>query len=149
MTATLPRAAAPVPLRIEVSFPSPGTVRLAVAGEIDMATAPMLGMRLLTVMDAHHPAVVDVDLAEVSFLDCSGIGVLVAVRNTAEKVRCQIWLSHPQPMVAQVLEAVGLLARFTAPVAPVVLPAPRSAPSWTARTRVVRIARAMVGRVAA
>jgi anti-anti-sigma factor len=149
MTASLPRAGAPVPLRIEVSFPSPGTVRLAVAGEVDLATAPQLGVQLLAVMDAHRPAVVDVDLAAVGFLDCSGIGVLVAVRDTAEKVGYRVWISHPQPFVAKVLEAVGLLALFAAPIAPIVLPAPRSASSWTARTRVVRMARAMVGRIAA
>jgi anti-anti-sigma factor len=148
MTTTLPRLAAPVPFRVEVSFPSPGRARTAVTGEVDLATAPMLGMRLLTMMDARHPVVVDVDLAEVSFLDCSGIGVLVAARNTAAESRCQVWVSHPQPMVTRVLDVLGLLTVFTAPIVAAEAP-PRYASSWTTRTRVARMARALVGRVAA
>jgi anti-anti-sigma factor len=149
MATTFPWPAGPVPLRIEVSFPSPGSVRMAVAGEIDLATAPTLGMRLLTVMDAHHPVVIDVDLAEVGFLDCSGIGALVTVRNAAEKSGCQVWVSHPQPLVATVLEVLGLLTVFTAPVVSAEVPRPWSMPSWTSWTRVVRIARALAGRAAA
>jgi anti-anti-sigma factor len=147
MTTTLPRA--PVPLRIEVSFPSPGTARLAVAGEVDLATAPMLGMRILTVLDACHPAVIDVDLAAVTFLDCSGIGTLVTARNTAEQTRCQIRISHPRPMVAQILDMVGLLVPFTAPIVPAEPSPPQIASPRTTRNRFVRMARAMVGRVAA
>jgi anti-anti-sigma factor len=149
MTTTVPRATAPVPLRTEVLFPSSGTARLAVAGAIDLATAPMLGMRLLTVMDTGHPAVIDVDLAEVTFLDCVGIGVLVMVRNTGERTGCQIRISHPRPMVAQILDVVGLLALFTAPIVPAESQPTTSASSLAPRTRVVRMARAMVGRLAA
>jgi anti-anti-sigma factor len=147
MTTTMPRAAA-VPFRVEVGFPSPGRARVAVTGEVDLATAPTLGMRLLTVMDAHRPVVIDVDLAEVSFLDCSGIGVLVVVRSAAEKVRCQVWVSQPQPIVSSVLEVLGLLTVFTAPIVAAEAP-PRYASSWAIRTRVVRMARALVGRVPA
>ena len=98
MVAILPRATVPVPWCIEVSFPSPGTARLTVTGDIDLATAPKLGMQPLIVMTEHSPAVIDVDLAAVTFLDCSGIGVLVAVRNAAEQTGCEVWISHPQPM---------------------------------------------------
>lgn len=148
MVATLPRATVPVPWGIEVSFPSPGIARLTVAGDIDLATAPILGVRLLTVMADHSPAVIDVDLAEVSFLDCSGIGVLVAARNAGEQAGCRVWLSRPQPMPARVLDVVGLLGVFTAPVPPCEHEAgsSRSVTVLPTRTRFVRMARAMVGR---
>jgi anti-anti-sigma factor len=118
MTTTVPRATMPVPLRFRLSFPSPGTIRLAAAGEVDLATAPTLGKRLLTVVDAHRPAVIDIDLAKVSFLDCSGVSVLVRVRNTVEPTGCQIRISHPQPIVAMVLDLLGLLGPLTAPIMP-------------------------------
>jgi anti-anti-sigma factor len=74
----------PLPqLRIDTSCPSPATVRVAVLGEVDLATAPVLRDRLLSVLHKQAPAVLDVDLAEVTFLDCAGIGALVAVRNAA------------------------------------------------------------------
>ena len=75
-------------------------------------------MRLLTVVDAHHPTVIDIDLAKVGFLDCSGVGILVGVRNTVEPTGCQVRISHPQPIVAMVLDVLGLLGPLTAPIAP-------------------------------
>ncbi len=148
MAATLRWAAVPAPWGIEVSFPSPGTARLAVAGEIDVATAPMLATRLLTVLTDHRPVDIEVDLADVTFLDCSGIGTLVAVRNAGEQSGCRVWISHPQPTPEMVLAMVGLLGLFTAPVRP---PdhEPESGdpvPLWPFRSRFARMARAMVGR---
>jgi anti-anti-sigma factor len=142
MTTTSPRATVPVPWRIKVSFPRPGTARLSVAGEVDLTTAPTLGVRLVVVMKAHHPAVVEVDLAEVTFLDCAGIGMLVAVRDTADHTGCQIRITHPQPMVARVLDMVGLLGPLTAPIAPAD-PPPSAVPLVTTGTRVSRTARAI------
>jgi anti-anti-sigma factor len=149
MTTTVPRATAPVPLHIVVSCPSPGTARLTVAGDVDLATAAVLGLRLLSMMHADHPAVVVVDLTKVTFLDCAGIGVLIAVRNTAERIGCQFRISHPQPMIAHILDVVGLLGLFTAPIVPVEPQPPSPVSVLVPRTRVVRLARAMVGRLAA
>lgn len=104
-----------MPLHYQLSFPAPDSVRLAVTGEIDLATAPALALRLLEVMTRHQPTVVDVDLADVMFLDCYGIGVLVAVRDAAEKNQCRIWISNLQPMIAEILDVVGVLGLFTAP----------------------------------
>jgi anti-anti-sigma factor len=151
MTATSPRTIVPVPFGIEVSFPSPGAARMAVAGEIDLATAPILGMRLLSVITDHWPAIIDVDLTEVTFLDCTGIGALVAVRNAAEQTGCRVWISHPQPMSAVILEVVGLLGMFTAPMQPSQheTRSPGSVMLMPTRTRFARMARALVGRSAA
>lgn len=148
MTTAPQGATVPAPWRIEVSFPLPDTAQLSVAGEVDLTTAPTLGTRLRTVMDAHHPAVVYLDLAEVTFLDCAGVGMLVAVRSTADHNGCQIRVSHPRPIVARVLTMVGLLELLTAPTASVE-PRPSPVSSATARTRVSRVARAVIRRIAA
>jgi anti-anti-sigma factor len=108
----------PVPLRIVASLPSPGFARLTVAGEINLATAPMVGMRLLAVIREYHPAVVEVDLAEVTFMDCAGIGVLVAVRAAALGTPCQLWVTGSQGLVERILDVTGLLAVLTAPAVP-------------------------------
>ncbi|MGN9907610.1 STAS domain-containing protein [Phytohabitans sp. LJ34] len=52
---------------------------------------------------------------EVTFLDCTGLAALVAVRNAAVQAGGQMRVSHPQPIVRRVLEVTGLLAVFTAP----------------------------------
>lgn len=85
-------------------------------GEVDLATATALCDRLLSVLHDHIPAVLDVDLAGVTFLDCAGLGALVAVRNAAVQAGSQLRVTHPQPIVRRVLEVTGLLGVLTAPI---------------------------------
>jgi anti-anti-sigma factor len=118
MSTKLSPVTASAPLHIvAMSCPSPATARLAVAGEVDLATAPVLRDRLLGVLRDESPAVLDVDLAGVTLLDCAGIGALVGVRNAAVHAGCQMWVSNPQPIVRRVLAVTGLLDVFTTPTA--------------------------------
>jgi len=68
------------------------------------------------VLREQAPAVVEVDLAGVTFLDGTAISALVAVRNAAVRAGGQMRVSHPQPIVCRVLEVTGLLDLFTAPI---------------------------------
>lgn len=103
-------------LPIDTSCPSPATARLGVAGEIDLATAPVLRDKLLTLLRNQTPAVLVVDLTGVTFLDCAGISALVGVRNAAGRTGCQMRITYLQPFVRRVLEVAGLLGIFTAPI---------------------------------
>jgi anti-anti-sigma factor len=107
----------PVPrLHISTIRSSPMLAQVAVVGEVDLATAKQLHDRLLVVLHDQAPAVVDVDLAGVSFLDCAGIGALVAVRNLAVDAGRQLRVSHPLLIVRRMLELTGLLGVLTAPI---------------------------------
>jgi anti-anti-sigma factor len=99
-----------------MSCPSPIEVRAVVAGEIDLATHAVLRDRLLNALRTQSPSVVDVDLAGVTFLDCTGISALLAVHTTALRSGCQLRVSHPQPIVGRVLEVTGVLSVLTAPI---------------------------------
>ncbi|MEN3608808.1 STAS domain-containing protein [Plantactinospora sp. ZYX-F-223] len=101
-------------LPIDTRYPQPATARLGVAGEIDLATAPVLRDKLLTLLRDQTPAVLIVDLAGVTFLDCAGIGALVGVRNAAGEAGCELRVTDPQPFVRRVLAASGLLGVLTA-----------------------------------
>jgi anti-anti-sigma factor len=116
MTTTLSPVTASDQLHIDTTRPAPSTVRVSVVGEIDLATAPKLHDRLLTVLHEQAPAFLDLDLAGVTFLDCTGIGTLVAARNAAIHTACHIRVSHPQPTVRRLLDMTGLLGVLTAPV---------------------------------
>jgi anti-anti-sigma factor len=109
----------PVPvlahMQVATRCASPGTVVVAVAGEVDMATAPALHAALLAALANYAPAVVDVDLSACTFLDCSGITVLVAAHATAQASGCHMWARYPQRLVRLVLEVTELLDVFTAP----------------------------------
>ena len=109
MSDLLSRVSASPPLRIGITRPAPATIRIAVAGEVDYATAPDLLDTMLNVLHAQHPAVLDVDLTDVSFLAGAGVGALACIRNAASQVGCQLRISHPQPMIRMVLELTGIL----------------------------------------
>lgn len=101
-------------LRIDTTYPSPDTALAAVVGEVDMATAQVFRDKLLNMLREHPPAVLNVDLSGVTFLDCAGIRVLVAVHNAAVQVDCLMWVTGPRPIVHRVLDLTGLLKILTA-----------------------------------
>ena len=116
MSTTLPAVTESPQLHLAMSCPSPTEVRVVVAGEIDLATQADLRDGLLSALHDHSSAVVDVDLAGVTFLDCTGIGALLAVHTIALRSVCQLRVSHPQPIVGRVLQVTGVLSVLTAPI---------------------------------
>lgn len=118
MSTTLSPVTALTPLHLDTRWPSASTALVTVAGEVDLATAHLLRDRLGGVLREHGLAALDVDLAAVTFLDCTGISALVAVRNAAIQAGCQMRITHPQPIVRRVLEVTGLLGVFTDPIDP-------------------------------
>lgn len=94
---------------------SSAIARIAVSGEVDLATSPDLRTILLAVLDGRRPAVLDIDLDGVSFIDCIGMSTLIGVRAAALDLACRMWLRNPQPMVGRVLALTGLLDLFAPP----------------------------------
>jgi anti-anti-sigma factor len=77
-------------------------------GEIDMTTVEALTDTLDTVLRQETPVHIDVNLAEVTFMDSSGINALMACRAKAEPAGCRITISHPRPTVERVLAVTGV-----------------------------------------
>lgn len=101
-------------LSIDASCPSPGTAVVTVIGEIDLSSCDVLRVRLLNVLSALHPHRIEVDLAGVTFLDCSGLTVLVVLGQAATRTGCRLRITNPQPIVRRVLDLTGLLGVLTA-----------------------------------
>lgn len=97
-------------LGLATSCPAPGTVRVAVAGEIDLSTTGVLHAGLLAALSAQLPERLEVDLAAVTFMDCGGITVLVAVGRAAARTGCRLRIANPQPIVRRVLDLTGYSA---------------------------------------
>jgi anti-anti-sigma factor len=93
--------------------PPSGTARVAVTGEVDLATAPEFRETMLGLLRTQGPSILDIDLAGVTFLDCTGISAIVALRNAAVHAGCHVRVCHPQPIVGRVLEVTGLLDVLT------------------------------------
>lgn len=93
-------------------------VRVTVTGEIDLATAEEFRAALLGAVIAGFPRRIEVDLAGVTFLDCSGLSVLLGARGAADRVGCRLGITAPPPLIRRVLEATGVLGILTSePVA--------------------------------
>ena len=78
-----------------------------VSGEVDVSNAP----RLREALDerlADHVAELVVDLSEVSYIDSTGIGVLVGTAHRAEEQNTRFEVARPQRNVARVLGLLGV-----------------------------------------
>jgi anti-sigma B factor antagonist len=82
-----------------------GPVVIAVAGEVDLATAPQLDACLSAYTDRD----VTVDLSDVTFLDSSGLSTLVSARRALLDRGHVLRTTGEQDHVRTVLEIAGLL----------------------------------------
>jgi anti-sigma B factor antagonist len=95
-------------LNITTSTEAAGIVRVGIAGEVDIATAPHITD---TVHDAITAGIHEIllDMADVTFLDSTGIGTLLQNKHTAAQQHVTLRLVNPNPRVVRVLELTGLL----------------------------------------
>ena len=84
---------------------------IRVRGEVDIDTAGQIGGALRAA--AGEPGgVVVLDLSEVSFMDSSGLGVLVEHARLSMQNGNRLRI-RPSPVVASLLDVSGLRARFS------------------------------------
>jgi anti-sigma B factor antagonist len=84
---------------------------VTVAGEVDVETSPVLEERLTSVLDQGLSSI-RINLAEVSFLDSTGLSVLISGLKRCRDAGGQLWLVAPRPNVRKVLEITGLTDVF-------------------------------------
>jgi anti-sigma B factor antagonist len=86
------------------------TAEIAVAGELDLATAPRLKWSLLETLKAGHKLLL-VNLAEVTFIDSTALSVLVGVhRKLTEDAHMVVVCANPN--VLRIFEVAGLKVAF-------------------------------------
>ena len=84
-----------------------GQAVVAVRGELDMSTAPELYRSLADVLD-QHPRRVTLELGSLSFIDSTGLTLLVRTSKRLKEHEGALQLAHATPPVRRVLEIVGL-----------------------------------------
>ena len=84
-----------------------GDVVLRLQGELDMATAAEL-RQALTTIQASESSAVTVDLAGLSFIDSTGIGVLLGGFRRAQDQGCGFSLRLPSRPVMKALRLTGV-----------------------------------------
>ena len=84
-----------------------GDVLVDVEGEVDVSNAAELRSAL---QEACENAVygIDIDFSKVSYIDSTGIGVLVGFSHRAKAARLAFGISNVQPGVLRVLRLLGV-----------------------------------------
>jgi anti-anti-sigma factor len=82
-----------------------------VVGEVDIETSPALDERLRSVLDQGHSSLV-IDLAGVTFLDSTGLSVLIGGLRRCQDGGGELRLRSPRANVRKVLEVTGLIGTF-------------------------------------
>jgi len=83
---------------------------LSLEGEVDLVSAAELvaaGETALT----HDCRVLRINLADVTFMDSTGLGALIKIRNTA--LPRPVVLENPQSSVRRILDITGLAQMFS------------------------------------
>jgi anti-anti-sigma factor len=94
---------------VETRAGDPGV--LVVSGELDIATVDQLATEARTALDSATSVLV-LDFSGVTFVDSTGLGALVRIRNEAERHGKRVDLVGVRREVRRVLELTGLSELF-------------------------------------
>lgn len=98
-------------MEIEIIRDQPeGTQIVAIAGYVDVDTAPELDAALAELASAGR---VIVDLSKADFLDSTGIGVLVKAKKKAVETKGAVILVIATPVILKPFQITGLDEVFT------------------------------------
>lgn len=100
----------PAPFRCELRHSGRDAAWLTVGGELDLAVAPYLASRLEDALASARLVVID--LRPLTFMDSSGLSVLVAAHQRALRSGRRLVLVRGPEHVTRRLAISGLLSRF-------------------------------------
>ena len=89
-----------------------GVLEVLLRGEIDYTNSGPVTEAVRQAVERDRPAAVHVDLRDVTFLDSSGIGVLISAMKAARGAGADYRVLAPNPKVLSQLEITGLTELF-------------------------------------
>lgn len=99
---------APPPADFEVTAQVDGdAATVTVRGEVDVYTAPQLRQRLYAVV-ADGVSNVVLDVSGMTFIDSTGLGVIVGTLKRLREGGGELWLRSPSRSTRKVLDITGL-----------------------------------------
>lgn len=81
----------------------PVRVEIVLRGELDLATVPVLE-RSLDDAEASRPALLMLDLSELTFIDGAGLSTLLEAARRAARARRRLCVSHASDPIRRLLE---------------------------------------------
>ena len=106
-----------------------GQAMVNMRGELDIATAEWTHAYLRAVLDTDKKGKLTLNLADLTFCDAAGLGVLARVANHAQRTGRSVRLMAPRPALVRIMRITGMDAVFPEVREPVLMmvPAPRQA----------------------
>jgi anti-sigma B factor antagonist len=99
-----------------------GAVSIVLRGDVDFTTSPAVLQIIRAGLPDSAVSSVRVDLADVGFMDSSGMGVMVQILRLAEEAGAGLRVEHPNRNVHDQLQLSGLAE---------LLGLPATEPRWT------------------
>lgn len=93
--------------------PRSDCVVVTIGGELDLNAAGELAKSLREVLTASRAPCLIIDMTYLSFIDSTGLGVLISTENRAQALGESMVLVHPPPLVRRLLVGTQLQRRFT------------------------------------
>ena len=97
---------------VRLSTRADGTLRVALRGELGFTNVDALRRSISDAVHRARPALVLIDLSEVTFLDSSGLGMLLAVRRDADRNGGGCLVERGNELVFARLDLAGLAQVF-------------------------------------
>jgi anti-sigma B factor antagonist len=93
---------------VRISHEGVGTIVLGVVGEIDLGTAARLEQAVADALNVPGTEEVRVDLSRVSFMDSTGLRVLISGMLSARQTGLRFTMADPQPHLLRVMRVTGI-----------------------------------------
>jgi anti-sigma B factor antagonist len=96
-------------MELDIKTKAQGDVHLLIVkGEIDLYSSTMLREYVINIIKQHQPRVLIVELAEVTYIDSSGIATLVEGLQMANRTKTKFKIAGLSKRVLEVFELVKL-----------------------------------------
>jgi anti-sigma B factor antagonist len=89
-----------------------GGVRVALSGDLDMATAPEVEERLVALDGPESPSDLVLDLRGLSFIDSTGLSLLINTDSRVRKAGRHVTIVSGRGAPRRLLETTGLIRRL-------------------------------------
>lgn len=85
-----------------------GKLTASIFGDIDHHNAFSIRSRIDEKLLGDKPEVLALDLSGVSFMDSSGLGLILGRLNKAEEVGAVLTIQNPSPQIRKILDLAGI-----------------------------------------
>ena len=94
-------------MNIQTAYAS-GRLTIYLAGELDHHAARETMRSIAELLDEYLPRECALDLAELRFMDSSGVALIIRVSRRMRELGGRLWIENPAGQARRVLDAAGV-----------------------------------------